>query len=231
MVFAPETKKMDNVTVLTYKGKSKTYEIAAIPNKLYEYKRNRSLSVDAVVQSRSIFSDLSRGELAKREDLEKEFGESREEAIRKILDKGVKKRDKAAREYEQENLRKAVKEGVLKRLRTGTGQKLTPEQAEELFKLAQYAPSTKPAKAQVSDLAKKAVRLGYQRKVIRMKVQTEGALWPEAGVPAEGSFFTFLTPTLIEATDDLYGHIHRIAEENQIILEDLPEPEDLPEDI
>lgn len=221
MVFTPENrKKLDNVTVVQYRGRHRAFEIIAVPNRLYEYKRNPEMSLDEVLQTRSIFADTSRGELAKAEDVSREFGADRESALRKILEQGSERKDKETREYELEVTGKAILEGVVARVRAPDRAKLTAAQAEELLRKLAYVQNKKPPKAQVADITKRAVKLGYTRRTVRMRAH--GALDLSTIELPEGSHYT-VRGGAIEATDDLYGAIHRLAERAQVRVEDLPE--------
>lgn len=221
MVFTPENrKKLDNVTVVQYRGRQRVYEIIAIPNKLYEYKRNPRLSLDEVLHTQSIFTDSSRGELARADEIKQEFGGSSEDALRKILEQGSEQKDKATREYEQSTTRKLIVDGVSKRLRTSDGRPVTQPQVEELLRTISYVQTTKPPKVQVNLIIKRLLPLGYTRRVIRMRADGPLNLQEITDSLPDGSSCT-MTGQMIEATDDLYGPIHRLAEALKVKLTDL----------
>ncbi|KAI5189749.1 ribosome maturation protein SDO1 [Nematocida sp. AWRm77] len=221
MVFTPENrKKLDNVTVVQYKGKNKTYEIIAIPNKLYEYKRKKDMPLDAVLHTQSIFTDASRGKLAKTEDVKKDFGGTYEKALRCILEQGSEQKDKATREYEQSNTKKLIVEGVCRRLRSKNNVPLTAVQVEDLLRSILYIQTNKPPKVQVNLIIKQLLPLGYMRRTIRMQVEGSIDLQEVLSALPQGSFCR-VTENTIEATDDLYGSIHRLAEEQKVAITDI----------
>lgn len=223
MIFTPENrKKIEDATVVQYKGKYGNFEIVAVPNKLYEYKRDTKMGLDEVLQSRSIFADASKGKQARTEEIQKEFGGGREEALRIILEQGSEKKDKATREYEFEVSRRKIVEGVMSRVRTVDGRRMSANNVEELLKKIAYAMSGRPEKVQVSEIAKKAVKHGYKRKVLKMKISK--AIDLSGVVLGEGSHCA-VKNSVVEATDDLYGQIHRIADEEGALIEELPEEE------
>lgn len=233
-----ETKtKLENITVLRYRGKNRAFEVLAVPNKLGEYRRASGAPIDSVLASRRIFADARMGQLAKKEDLLAEFGALHEDGVLKlILTKGTQKGDRATRDSEHSALGKSIREGLLRRLRTPEGRKLSDIQVEQLLKKVAYNPAhTKPVKAQVSELAKKAVLLGYQRKRISVEVRSsapdvlfeiEKNLLASGLLP--GSAFSTEQHegwVLVSLSDDLYGEMHRLAESRRWDIKERPDEE------
>lgn len=224
MVFLGCKKRLENITIVSYRGKKKVFEVGALPNKLYEYKRNKNVALENIVYSTDIFTDIGKGELAKKEDIEKEFGAYGEKAVRRILDCGTERRDSAAREHEQKSALKAVKEGIQLRIRSANGERLTALQVDNLLKKVGHAAGTDVPKVQISKIAKKAIALGYRRRSIFLRVLGE-ANWAEVEKNlSQGSFF-LVYPTHVELSDDLYGAVHRHAEKEGVLLEEMPEEE------
>ncbi|KAI5181048.1 ribosome maturation protein SDO1 [Nematocida sp. AWRm80] len=230
MIFTPENiKRLENVTVITFKTKNRSYEVAAVPNRLYEYKRNKKIPIGEIVHTTSIFTDISKGEIAKKADILKDLKtKTLEDALVFILDNGVEKKDRATREYENESIRKSVKEGIFTRVRTVENELLSAEEQERLLKRVEYSPSTKPIKVQINDVIKKAIQIGYTRRTIRISISPKDLTlidWTKLEPLPEGSSFRIENNT-IHITDDLYGRVYRLAQEKGIQLVDEIEKEE-----
>ncbi|OAG33069.1 ribosome maturation protein SDO1 [Nematocida sp. ERTm5] len=227
MIFTPENiKKLQDVVVVVYKGKHGNYEVAAHPKKLYEYRR-QTASLDDVLCTESIFSDISKGKLASKKSVQEEFGRVHTAALETILKHGTERKDSATRVYEQESAKKEIAEGIVHRMRKESGETLTHAEAESILRKVNYVPSAKPMKIQLSDILKKAIQLGYKRRTIRAKVDKE-LNWSKvtAEIPAGSLFRETTMPGVIEISDDLYGAVHRFAESQNASIEDLPDIED-----
>lgn len=73
--------KLTNVSVVRLKKGGKRYEVAAYKNKIGEFRKNVEKDLDNVVQMQQVFSNVSRGEIARRDDLKKSFGTNEIEKI------------------------------------------------------------------------------------------------------------------------------------------------------
>lgn len=101
-MFTPQNqKKLGNVSVVMLKRFGRRYEVAAYPNKLYEYQKGMATSLDEVLQTRTVYRNVSKGEIASRADLGL-FGKSEDEIVREILDNGHEQKNEATRAYEHE---------------------------------------------------------------------------------------------------------------------------------
>ncbi|KAI5134209.1 ribosome maturation protein SDO1 [Nematocida ausubeli] len=227
MIFTPENiKKLQDIVVVVYKGKHGNYEVAAHPKKLYEYRR-QTASLDEVLWTESIFSDISKGKLAGKKSVQDEFGRDHGKALEEILKLGTERKDSATREYEQENSKKAMAEGIIHRMRKEGGEVLTHAEAEGVLRKINYTPSGKPMKIQLSDVLKKTVLLGYARRKIRARVAKRLDWSAITSALPIGSFLREIDATgIIEMSDDLYGAVHRHAESHNAEIEDLPDIED-----
>ncbi|KAI5171694.1 ribosome maturation protein SDO1 [Nematocida sp. LUAm3] len=224
-MFLPNNKKkIENITVVVYRGKRRNLEIAAIPNKLYEYKRKQDMLISEVVPTFAIFSDFGRGKLASKEEILQELGVHGEEAVRKILNFGAEKGDTATRELLQENMKKSVKDGVLTRLRGKNRELISSSEADELLRKTGYTVSSKSVKLQINEVIKKALKLGYKRRVMEILVKPGKDTYVdwkeiEETLP-DGSFFQKKDKSIV-ISDDMYGAVCRYAEEHNIELEDV----------
>lgn len=81
--------RLTNVAIVKLKHKGKRFEIACYKNKVVNWRNEVEKDLDEVLQTDSIFTNVSKGILAKNKDLQQVFGMIDQEAIcRLILDKG-----------------------------------------------------------------------------------------------------------------------------------------------
>jgi len=81
--------RFTNVAVVRYKRGGKRFEIACYKNKVMDWRSEATTNLDEVLQIPTIFINVSKGIVARQEDLEKAFGTTDEtEILRTILDKG-----------------------------------------------------------------------------------------------------------------------------------------------
>ncbi|XP_013385789.1 ribosome maturation protein SBDS-like [Lingula anatina] len=89
-IFTPTNqKKLTNVAVVRMKKAGKRFEIACYPNKVTSWRNKVEKDIEEVLQTHAVFLNVSKGQLAKAEDLQKAFGtDNQEEICLKILAKG-----------------------------------------------------------------------------------------------------------------------------------------------
>ncbi len=66
-------KLLTNVAVVRMKKAGKRFEIACYKNKVQSWRRNVEKDVDEVLQSHTVFVNVSKGQVAKKDDLVKAF--------------------------------------------------------------------------------------------------------------------------------------------------------------
>ncbi|KAJ9675134.1 hypothetical protein PVL29_024186 [Vitis rotundifolia] len=83
-------KRLTNVAVVRLKKKGIRFEIACYKNKVLSWRSGVEKDLDEVLQSQIVYSNVSKGILAKSKDLETAFGKERDqtEILLEILDKG-----------------------------------------------------------------------------------------------------------------------------------------------
>jgi ribosome maturation protein SDO1 len=82
-------KLLTNVAVVRIKKAGKRFEIACYKNKVLTWRQGVEKDIDEVLQSKTVFANVSKGQVAKRDDLEKAFGKTDQAEICKdILAKG-----------------------------------------------------------------------------------------------------------------------------------------------
>lgn len=89
-VFTPVNNKgLTNVAVVRLKRGGKRFEIACYKNKVINWRNKSERDIDEVLQMHRVYSNVSKGVTAKREDLVNSFGtENEDEICRLILDAG-----------------------------------------------------------------------------------------------------------------------------------------------
>ncbi|KAK5644527.1 hypothetical protein RI129_005827 [Pyrocoelia pectoralis] len=89
-IFTPTNQlKLTNVAVVRLKKTGKRFEIACYRNKVMAWRNNTETDIDEVLQTHTIFLNVSKGQFAKKEDLVKAFGNLDDTSIcKEILLKG-----------------------------------------------------------------------------------------------------------------------------------------------
>ncbi|KAL5703736.1 hypothetical protein ACHQM5_022254 [Ranunculus cassubicifolius] len=82
-------KRLTNIAVVRLKKHGMRFEIACFKNKVLSWRSGLEKDIDEVLQSHTVYSNVSKGVLAKSKDLEKAFGSDDHSKIcLEILDKG-----------------------------------------------------------------------------------------------------------------------------------------------
>ncbi|XP_077268098.1 SBDS ribosome maturation factor [Temnothorax americanus] len=89
-IFTPTNQiRLTNVAVVRMKKAGKRYEIACYKNKVLSWRNEQEKDIDEVLQTHAIFTNVSKGQVAKKEDLAKAFEtEDQTEICKQILAKG-----------------------------------------------------------------------------------------------------------------------------------------------
>jgi len=81
-------KLLTNVAVVRSKKAGKRFEIACYKNKVLSWRQGVEKDLDEVLQSHTVFINVSKGQVAKKEDLQKAYGTSdATEICKEILQK------------------------------------------------------------------------------------------------------------------------------------------------
>lgn len=101
--------KLTNVSVVRLKKGGKRFEIACYKNKVQEWRNGVETSLDDVLQISNVFTNVSKGEVAKFNDLQKAFGTSSvDDVVKEILKKGEVQMGEKEREHDLTALRKEI---------------------------------------------------------------------------------------------------------------------------
>ncbi|KAJ8312568.1 hypothetical protein KUTeg_009941 [Tegillarca granosa] len=88
-------KRLTNVAVVRLKKGGKRFEIACYPNKVVSWRNKVETDIDEVLQTHTVFTNVSKGEVAKTDDLKKIFQtDSHDEICIKVGKEGKKIREK-----------------------------------------------------------------------------------------------------------------------------------------
>lgn len=102
-------KRLTNVAVVRYKKGGVRFEIACYKNKVLNWRNGVETDLDEVVQTTSVFSNVSKGVFASQEDLQRVFGTTDQvEIVKIILQKGELQVSDKERELEYATLFKDV---------------------------------------------------------------------------------------------------------------------------
>ncbi|TCD62816.1 hypothetical protein EIP91_006382 [Steccherinum ochraceum] len=101
--------KLTNVSIVRYKKGGKRFEIACYKNKVQEYRNGVEKNLDDVLQIANVFVNVSKGELAKHQDLQKAFGTTDQDTIvAEILKKGELQVGEKEREHDLTSVRREI---------------------------------------------------------------------------------------------------------------------------
>ncbi|ODM97696.1 Ribosome maturation protein SBDS [Orchesella cincta] len=89
-IFTPTNQiRLTNVAIVRLKKGGKRFEIACYKNKVISWRNKVEKDLDEVLQTHTVFTNVSKGQVAKKEDLMSAFGKVEESAIcLEILEKG-----------------------------------------------------------------------------------------------------------------------------------------------
>ncbi|XP_066144376.1 ribosome maturation protein SBDS [Euwallacea fornicatus] len=89
-IFTPTNQiRLTNVAIVRIKKAGKRFEVACYKNKVVSWRNQVEKDIDEVLQTHTVFVNVSKGQVAKKEDLIKAFGiEDQTEICKQILAKG-----------------------------------------------------------------------------------------------------------------------------------------------
>jgi len=168
--------KLTNVSIVRLKKGGKRFEIACYKNKVNEWRTGVETDLDEVLQISNVFVNVSKGEVAKANDLQKAFGKSDQKAIiSEILKNGELQVSEKERDHELSNIKKDIATQVSEKCVDPATQKPYPVSMIEKA-MAEANFSVKPnknAKSQVLDcihLIQTKSKLPLQRARMRIRI-------------------------------------------------------------
>lgn len=97
--------RLTNVATVRLKRRGKRFELACYKNKVISWREGNEKDLDEVLQTSSIFTNVSKGILAKNKDLADAFKtHNTDEIVLEILRKGELQVSERERQYQTENL-------------------------------------------------------------------------------------------------------------------------------
>lgn len=116
-IFTPTNQiRLTNVAVVRIKKAGKRFEIACYKNKVVSWRTGAEKDLDEVLQAAAVFINVSKGEIAKKEDLIKAFGkEDITEICKEILAKGELQISEKERHDQLESMFKEIATNVADR--------------------------------------------------------------------------------------------------------------------
>ncbi|TBU23107.1 Shwachman-Bodian-diamond syndrome protein [Dichomitus squalens] len=168
--------KLTNVSIVRLKKGGKRFEIACYKNKVQEWRSGVETNIDDVLQIANVFVNVSKGELAKSNELQKAFKTTDTNTIvKEILEKGEVQVGEKEREHDLSSVRREIATLVAEKCVDPSTQRPYPvgvidkAMTEAGFSVKQG----KSAKAQVSEcikLLQTHSQLPIQRARMRVKV-------------------------------------------------------------
>eukprot|EP00193_Tetraselmis_chui_P014012 CAMPEP_0177781356 /NCGR_PEP_ID=MMETSP0491_2-20121128/17793_1 /TAXON_ID=63592 /ORGANISM="Tetraselmis chuii, Strain PLY429" /LENGTH=192 /DNA_ID=CAMNT_0019301389 /DNA_START=118 /DNA_END=693 /DNA_ORIENTATION=+ len=141
-VFQPVgQKRLTNVAVVRYKKGGIRFEVACYKNKVVNWRNGLETDLDEVLQSTAVFTNVSKGILAKDKELAAVFGTTDQEKIcLLILEKGEFQVSDKERKLEYSNLFKDVATVLVNQcINTETGKPYTITMLERALKDVHFA--------------------------------------------------------------------------------------------
>ncbi|KAI0735915.1 Shwachman-Bodian-diamond syndrome protein [Earliella scabrosa] len=173
--------KLTNVSIVRLKKGGKRFEIACYKNKVQEWRSGVETNIDDVLQIASVFVNVSKGELAKSQDLQKSFGTTdRDTIVKEILKKGELQVGDKEREHDLSSVRREIATLVAEKCVDPATQRPYPVGVIDKA-MTEAGFSVKPgktAKSQVSEcikLLQTESKLPIQRARMRIKVSVPSA--------------------------------------------------------
>ncbi|CCM01426.1 uncharacterized protein FIBRA_03477 [Fibroporia radiculosa] len=101
--------KLTNVSVVRLKKGGKRFEVACYKNKVQEWRSGVETNLDDVLQIANVYINVSKGELAKSQDLQKAFGTTDvDRIVSEILKKGELQVGEKEREHDLSSIRREI---------------------------------------------------------------------------------------------------------------------------
>jgi len=174
-IFTPVNQKLlTNVSLVKLKKGGKRFEIACYPNKVLSWRNKVEKDLDEVLQIDRVFMNVSKGVMAKKEDLIKAFNtDDEKQIIVQILEKGELQVSEKERQIQLESLFKDVATVVAEKcVNPETNRPLTVGLVERAMKDIHYnLHPTRSAKQQALEVIKalKAV-IPIERAQMRLRL-------------------------------------------------------------
>jgi len=187
-IFTPVNQKLlTNVSVVRYKRGGKRFEIACYPNKVQSWRKGIEKDLGEVLQAERVFMNVSKGVLAKKEDLQKCFEiDDEKKIVMMILEKGEVQVSEKERQLLLESTFKDIATVVAEKcVNSETKRPLTVGIVERAMRDIHYnVHPTKSAKQQALEVIRLLQgKIPIQRAWMRLKIN----LPPSSSIPPDSS--------------------------------------------
>jgi ribosome maturation protein SDO1 len=162
------------VSIIRYSLSNTRFELAAYPSKVINYRVGVETDLSEVLQSRDVFTNVSKGELASSSDLQSAFGTTDSDVICEIiLKKGQLQSSNLEREHTQTSLTNQLVEMLSTRCtNSDTGRVYTTGILTSMLKESGYnVNTTKDVKVVFLDAVRYLQDKGYRIERARMRVR------------------------------------------------------------
>jgi len=173
-------KRLTNVAIVRLKKCGKRFEIASYPNKVVSWRNKVETDIDEVLQTHAVFTNVSKGEVAKAADLKKAFGtDNQDEICLEILAKGELQVSEKERHAQLESMFRDIATIVAdKCVNPDTNRPYTVTMIEKAMKDLHFSVkptrNTKQQALEVIKLFKEKETITIQRAFMRIKVVIPG---------------------------------------------------------
>lgn len=181
MIFTPTNQiRLTNVAIVRMKKGGKRFEIACYKNKVLSWRNNVEKDIDEVLQTHTVFTNVSKGQVANKDDLKKAFNsEDQTEICKQILMKGeLQISDKERHNQIENQLREVATIVAEKCINTETKRPFTVSIIEAGLKQIHFSVNvSKNSKQQALEVIPqlKAV-MSIERAQMRVKVEVGGGV-------------------------------------------------------
>lgn len=173
-IFTPVNQiRTTNVAIVRLKKGGGKFELACYPNKVLSWRDKIEKDLDEVLQTPTIFINVSKGVVAKKQDLKKSFGiEDQKKIVLEILEKGELQVSEKERELLNEKLFRDIATIVAEKcVDSETKRPMTVGLVERAMKEAHYSVTKKSAKQQALQVIKVLKeRIPIERAQMRLRL-------------------------------------------------------------
>ncbi|KAJ2060678.1 hypothetical protein GGI17_003557 [Coemansia sp. S146] len=157
-IFQPSTKiRLTNVSIVRLRKGGKRFEVACYKNKVTEWRTGVEKDIDEVLQIHQIYVNVSKGQVAKTEELRKCFNtEDVDEVIKEVLLKGEQQVSDKERHHQLDNMLRDIATVVAEKcVNPATQQPYTVTMIEKIMADIHYSVNpNRSAKQQALDVIK-----------------------------------------------------------------------------
>ncbi|KAJ2909631.1 hypothetical protein GGI21_001692 [Coemansia aciculifera] len=157
-IFQPVTKiRLTNVSIVRLRKGGKRFEVACYKNKVTEWRTGVEKDIDEVLQIHQVYVNVSKGQVAKTEELRKCFNtEDVDEVIKEVLMKGEQQVSDKERHHQLDNMLRDIATVVAEKcVNPATQQPYTVTMIEKIMADIHYSVNpNRSAKQQALDVIK-----------------------------------------------------------------------------